>query len=104
MVYCTGCDREFTASGYSSHVTCTLNLACHAAYSQEMDALQGEDSDGHTDSESDGAGPHTDYTSLFHDSDGFFDDDCFEEATCKFFCILSHTILSLTSSRNRKWG
>ena len=76
MVYCTGCGREFTASGYTSHVARTLNSACHTAYSQEMDALQGEDSncDGHTGWESDGPGPHVDHTSLFHDSDGFFDD------------------------------
>lgn len=82
MVHCTGCDCEFTTSGYTSHINFTSNAACRAAYFQEIDALQGAsgDSEGHSDSELGGAGPDI---SPFHDSDGFIDDDYFEESTCK---------------------
>ena len=42
MVQCTGCYRHFSASGYSSHVTHTLNEVCRVAY---CNALRHEDFD-----------------------------------------------------------
>lgn len=49
MVHCTGCGREFSASGYTSHVTHTKSRICHAAYINQLDSLALEEDDSDLD-------------------------------------------------------
>jgi hypothetical protein len=36
MVQCTGCYRDFSASGYTFHVTRTINTVCRATYRSQL--------------------------------------------------------------------
>ena len=55
MVQCAGCYRNFSASGYTSHVTRTLNEVCRAVYrntlrhedfNDELDGIDPDDFEG----------------------------------------------------------
>ena len=39
MVHCTGCDWDFTASGYTSHIHHTTRVPCHAIHNSMLTHL-----------------------------------------------------------------
>ena len=70
MTRCTGCNRDFTVSGYSNHVAQTTRSDCLAAFRAEVEAQYEIEYNRHRDRE-----PHTDATPrLDGDSFGSFDD------------------------------
>ena len=66
MVHCIGCGREFSASGYTSHVTHTKSRICCAAYINQLDSLALEEDDSDLD---DDAGPQNFLGDFFGNSD-----------------------------------
>lgn len=49
MVLCTGCNQEFSASGYTTYVACTRTSFCHAAYNSRLAFLVNRNDDNDID-------------------------------------------------------
>ena len=45
MVLCTGCNREFSATGYMMHAACTRTSLCHAAHNSRLAFLLNHNDD-----------------------------------------------------------
>ncbi len=60
MTRCTGCNRDFTVSGYSNHIAQTTRSVCLAAFRAEVEAEYNRHRDGE---------PHTDATLRLNEDD-----------------------------------